>query len=118
MNTAYKLNRDNTRINWDKPAKAIYNLIRGLSPYPVAWTLFTNGDAKEQQLKIYKASLEETGTQNSEHIGKLIVNGDKLYIPLKNARLQLEEIQLPGKRKMPVKDLLNGFSFHEKAKVI
>ncbi|MAW93704.1 MULTISPECIES: methionyl-tRNA formyltransferase [unclassified Leeuwenhoekiella] len=118
LSTAYKLNRDNTRINWDKPAKAIYNLIRGLSPYPVAWTLFTNGDAKEQQLKIYKASLEETGTQNSEHIGKLIVNGDKLYIPLKNARLQLEEIQLPGKRKMPVKDLLNGFSFHEKAKVI
>ncbi|PHR90094.1 MAG: methionyl-tRNA formyltransferase [Leeuwenhoekiella sp.] len=118
LSTAYKLNRDNTRINWDKPAKEIYDHIRGLSPYPVAWTLFTNGDDSAQQLKIYKASLEETGTQNAESIGKLIVNGDKLYIPLKNARLMLEEIQLPGKRRMPVKDLLNGFSFHEKAKVI
>ena len=118
LNTAYKLNRDNTRIDWDKPAETIYNLIRGLSPYPVAWTLFTNGDDTGQQLKIYKASLEEARENDQKQIGKLIANGDKLYIPLENARLILEEIQLPGKRRMPVKDLLNGFSFSEKAKVI
>lgn len=118
LQTAYKLNRDNTRIDWSKPAQEIYNHIRGLSPYPVAWTLFTNGDDKEQQLKIYKAHLEESAEVDEKSIGKLKVNGDQLYITLKNTRLILDEIQLPGKRKMQVKDLLNGFSFSEKAKVI
>ncbi len=118
LQTAYKLNRDNTRVDWSKPAQEIYNHIRGLSPYPVAWTLFTNGDDSEQQLKIYKAHLEETGEADEKSIGKLKVNGDKLYVTLKNAHLILDEIQLPGKRKMPVKDLLNGFSFSESAKVI
>lgn len=118
LQTAYKLNRDNTRVDWSKPALEIYNHIRGLSPYPVAWTLFTNDDDNEQQLKIYKAHLEETGAVDENLIGKLKVNGDQLYVTLKNARLILDEIQLPGKRKMPVKDLLNGFSFSDRAKVI
>ncbi len=118
LNTAYKLNRENTRINWKMSAMQIYNLIRGLSPYPVAWTFFSNGDEQELQLKIYKAHLEETRTAEEKKIGKLIVRNDKLIVQLQNAYLVLDEIQLAGKRRMPVKDLLNGFNFSEKAKVI
>lgn len=121
LHTAYKLTRENTKIDWSKPVEAIYNHIRGLSPYPVAWTHFTNGDAKEQQLKVYKATIttdEESQELGKEPIGKLKVFNDQLFVATQNNWLRLDEIQLSGKKRMPVKDLLNGFTFQDEAKTL
>ncbi|MEH6658147.1 methionyl-tRNA formyltransferase [Leeuwenhoekiella marinoflava] len=121
LHTAYKLNRDNTRIDWSQPVESIYNHIRGLSPYPVAWTLFTNGDEKELQLKVYKASItsaDESSELGEASVGEISIKNDELFVATSSNWLKLEEVQLSGKKRMPVKDLLNGFSFQESAKTL
>ncbi|RXG11300.1 methionyl-tRNA formyltransferase [Leeuwenhoekiella aestuarii] len=121
LHTAYKLNRDNTRIDWSQSVESIHNHIRGLSPYPVAWTLFNNGDTKEHQLKVYKASItsdEESSELGNASIGEILIKNDELYVATSTNWLKLEEVQLSGKKKMAVKDLLNGFSFQNSAKTL
>ncbi|MGO4913798.1 methionyl-tRNA formyltransferase [Leeuwenhoekiella sp. W20_SRS_FM14] len=120
LHTAYKLNRENTRINWSASIVDVHNLIRGLSPYPVAYTHFSNGDDKEHQLKIYQASKtsnEELPPLSTEP-GKILVHDGKLYVATQNDWIELIEVQLSGKKKMLVKDLLNGFTFNEEAKML
>nr|AOE08645.1 methionyl-tRNA formyltransferase [uncultured bacterium]CBL80586.1 methionyl-tRNA formyltransferase [uncultured Leeuwenhoekiella sp.] len=119
IHTAYKLDRTNTRIDWNRPIEEIHNLIRGLSPYPVAYTHFVNEDDKEHQLKVYAASkasnidLDSNGT-----IGKIITKENKLFVAGIDGWIELLEIQLSGKKKMQVKDLLNGFTFDQNAKML
>lgn len=115
LKDAFKLTRENTRIDWSQPAEKIFNLIRGLSPYPTAWTtLLDNG--QEYQLKIYSGEL--TFGSHQEEPGKLIQESKKVKIAVREGYLELLEIQLPGKRKMAIKDLLNGFTFSADAKVL
>lgn len=112
---ALKLTRENTRINWDEPLELINNQIRGLSPYPAAWTVLKNGN-DEVMLKIYDS--EPDPTPHSYPRGKVLQEGKQVKIAAKNGFLTLKEIQLPGKRKMKVKDLLNGYEFYPNAKVL
>ena len=115
LKDAFKLTKENTRINWTQPLEQVYNQIRGLSPYPTAWTTLHN-DGQEYALKIYAAQMEKT--EHQEESGKLIQDSKKIKIAAVGGFLELLEIQLPGKRKMSVKDLLNGFSFSADAKVL
>lgn len=115
LKTAYKLDKNNTRIDWNKPGEEIQNLIRGLSPYPVAWTILQNGD-KELKCKIYKSIFLEE--EHSFKYATIIQEDKTLKVAVKEGLLQLIEIQLPGKRKMPVKDLLNGFEIKPNAKML
>lgn len=115
LRSAYKLTRENTRIDWEQPLEVVYNLIRGLSPYPTAWTMLKNGN-DEEMLKIYDC--EPDFVSHNHPIGKVISENKKVKISVKNGFLLLKEIQLPGKRKMPVKDLLNGYDFSPDAKVV
>lgn len=115
LKPAHKLDRENTRINWSRPLDEIYNLIRGLSPYPAAWTELLNGNERTT-MKIY-----ETDKAIAEHqleTGKILQKEKKVLIALKGGYLELKEIQLPGKRKMAVKDLLNGYEFFPNAKML
>ena len=115
LKVAHKLTRENTRIKWDAPLQEIYNLIRGLSPYPTAWTMLINGN-DELLLKIYDC--EPVFEDHQEPAGKVLVEDKVLKISVKNGFLKLKEVQLPGKRKLAVKDLLNGFEFYPNAKVL
>jgi len=110
--TAYKLNRQNCKINWHASGQDIINLIRGLSPYPTAWTNIQNGDV-EFSMKIYKASF-----QTSDHdfaVGSLDQNNNQIRIAINKGFILIESLQLPNKRKMNSKDVLNGFTFKEGA---
>ncbi|WP_324721250.1 methionyl-tRNA formyltransferase [Salinimicrobium sp. HB62] len=111
---AYKLTRENTRIDWNQPLENIFNLVRGLSPYPAAWTTLKNGN-DEVMLKVYKSEPEKA--EHSYPIGEIVQEGKKVKVAVKNGFLELKEIQLPGKRKMSMKDLLNGYEFFPNAKV-
>ena len=115
LKTAYKLNNENTKIDWQQPSKTIFNLIRGLSPYPVAWTYFNNGE-KQLRCKVYTAdySIEK----HELPIGNIAVEEKKLKVATSDGFIFIEEIQLPGKRKLATKDLLNGFSLEENAKML
>ena len=109
---AHKLFPDNCKIDWSQPLDAIYNHIRGLNPYPAAWTLILNND-KEVNAKIYKVTKEPL--EHSLTIGKIVTTKKELKVAVKGGYLIINEIKLSGKKKMDAVSLLNGFSFSEKA---
>lgn len=114
LKSAHKLTKENTRIDWSRPMDDTYNFIRGLSPYPSAWTMLTNGN-DEVMMKIYETEKEPSETR--EETGSIIQEDKNVKISMPGGYLVLKEVQLPGKRKMAVKDLLNGYNFFPNAKV-
>lgn len=114
IKTAYKLNKDNCKIDWTRSISEIYNLIRGLSPYPAAWC-FIGDKEQEWNIKIYQAEVKID--QHSHKPGTLITNKKEMKIALAEGYLSLLSIQFPGKKRMRPAELLNGISFSEEAKV-
>ncbi|WDF58934.1 methionyl-tRNA formyltransferase [Flavobacterium sp. KACC 22758] len=114
IKTAYKLNKENCKIDWTKSGDEINNLIRGLSPYPAAWC-FLKDKNEELNIKIYEAKLLEEA--HSYEAGKLISGKKEIKIAIKNGFIQLLSLQLPGKKRMQVAELLNGITFSDEAKV-
>ncbi|MCV9929036.1 methionyl-tRNA formyltransferase [Flavobacterium sp. LS1R49] len=114
IKTAYKLNKENCKIDWTKPAAVINDLIRGLSPYPAAWT-FLKDKEEELSVKIYEAkSLLEA---HNLEIGTLISTKKEIKIAVVDGYIQLLSLQLPGKKRMAVAELLNGITFSDQTKV-
>ena len=112
VKTAYKLNKDNCKINWSQSGKTIFNLIRGLSPYPAAWTYIKDGE-NEWNVKIYAASFEEK--EQTDAIGKISTTKKEIFITTKDGVLKIISLQFPGKKRMLAHELLNGISFSENA---
>lgn len=110
--TAYKLNKDNCKIDWTKPANDIYNLIRGLSPYPAAWCCFKD-KGQEWNVKIYEA--EKIVESHSQPIGKITAGKKELTVAVSGGFIKIEVLQFSGKNKMNVQQLLNGISFSDEA---
>lgn len=115
LKTAYKLNKDNCKIDWQQPLDHIYNKIRGLNPFPSAWGTLINGN-ETLPVKLFEVH-KEVGLHNLE-LGTLVVSKTDLKVAVKGGYLVVETLQLPGKRKMDVKSLLNGFHFQEGAKML
>ncbi|WP_370479301.1 methionyl-tRNA formyltransferase [Tamlana flava] len=115
IKTAYKLNRDNCKIDWGNSIKNIYNQIRGLSPYPGAWCTLNNGDDK-LDVKIYKA--KKAFDDHSLKVGTIVSSKNELKVAVTEGYIVIDEIKLPGKRSMDVKSLLNGYAFEENAKML
>ncbi len=115
IKTAHKLNKDNCKINWNNSMDNIYNLIRGLSPYPAAWCTLINGE-DELDIKIYAA--EKEIMTHTLKTGTIISNKKELKVAVTNGYIIIQEIKLPGKRAMDVKSLLNGYAFHANAKML
>ncbi len=112
---APKLSKETSEIKWDRPIKDIYNQIRGLSPYPAAWTTLINNN-ESFYLKVYKASYAEE--EHSLSPGVLLSDKKNIRIAVNGGYISLEEIQLPGKRKMTVADVLNGLKLDKNAHVL
>ncbi|PIF01196.1 MAG: methionyl-tRNA formyltransferase [Maribacter sp.] len=112
LKEAPKIHKDTCRIDWNSPLKQIYDFIRGLSPYPVAWTTMNNGGV-ESLLKIHKASMEEVA--HDLEIGQIISSKTEMKIAVTGGYICLEEIQLPGKRRMETRDVLNGLKLTKTA---
>ena len=114
IKTAYKLNKENCKIDWSKSTTEIHNLIRGLSPYPAAWCYFAD-KGEEWNVKIYEAKiiLEE----HSHTIGALLCTKKEMKIATKEGYIQILSLQFPGKKKMTSAELLNGITFSESARV-
>ena len=112
IKTAYKLNRENCKIDWSKSATEIHNLIRGLSPYPAAWCFFKD-NSEEWNVKIYEA---KTHLENHTYsIGQIIATKKEIKIAVKDGFIQILNLQFPGKKKMMTNELLNGITFSERA---
>ena len=113
IKTAYKLNKENCKIDWTKSAVEINNLIRGLSPYPAAWS-FIQDKNEEWNVKIYEAVL--VSEDHDFNIGSVICTKKEMKIAVKNGFIQILSLQFPGKKKMSTSELLNGITFSEEAK--
>ncbi len=115
IKTAYKLNKDNCKIDWNDSLTNIHNKIRGLSPYPGAWCYLMNIEAPVA-IKIYKSDIEVC--EHSFEIGSVISSKQEVKVATKNGFIIIKELQLPGKRSMDTKSLLNGYQFEMKAKML
>jgi methionyl-tRNA formyltransferase len=90
------------KIDWNKSSRQIQNLVRGLKPWPSAYT-----DYNEQTIKIHKVRLEQASIEGA--IGEIMkVDNDGIYIMTKDNIVVIEEVQFPNKKKMNVKDYLAG----------
>lgn len=111
---AYKIFKEDTRINWDAPSKTVHQFILGMSPYPAAFTTLKIGE-EEKGLKIYGGKFElsdhgkPAGTLDISKNEFKIYTQDGIYYPL--------ELQLEGKKRMNIKDFLNGFRNFDEIKM-
>ena len=104
---APKIYKENCKIDWTKSAVAINNLIRGLSPYPAAWTNF-HRSGSETGVKIFKATTEQVSHQYQP--GKIVSDNKKyLKIACSDGFLNIQDLQLAGKKRMETAAFLRGF---------
>jgi methionyl-tRNA formyltransferase len=101
---APKIFKDDCKINWEQPAVNIYNFIRGLSPYPAAWT-----ELYWQHYKIYKASITTLQDEDLEPGEISTDNKSFLHIQTADFLLSIEELQPEGKKRMDIKSFFNGY---------
>lgn len=114
LKPAPKIFKNDCKIDWQQNAENIYNFIRGLSPYPGAWTKIKNNNTnKELTVKIFETKL--IFEKHNNKLLSIITNKHSLYIALKDAYLSIELLQLEGKKRLQINDLLNGYSFDNHA---
>ena len=114
IETAYKLNKHNCKIDWNASMDSIYNRIRGLSPYPAAWCELINGN-NTLDIKLYEAEKEIESHNNA--IGLIVFTKKTLKVSVKGGYINITKLKLPGKKLMEAVSLLNGYNFEKGAKM-
>ena len=113
--TAYKIFKEDTRINWEHDVEVVYNFIRGMSPYPAAFTtLEISGHSKT--LKIFKGKFEKK--QHNKSAGQIEIDKNSFAVYTHDGIYYPEELQLEGKKRMTLKDFLNGFQSFAEIKIV
>lgn len=110
--SAPKIYNETCRINWSDHLANTYNLIRGLNPYPAAWTTLINND-EEIKVKIYGVKKESASHHHKP--GTVIASKNDIKVAATQGYIIIETLQLSGKKQMDSKSLLNGFRFHANA---
>ena len=113
--TAYKIFKEDTKIDWEKEVEVIHNFIRGMSPYPAAFTILEVG-GEQKILKIFKGKFQKI--EHSKENGEIEISKNEFKIYAKNGVYFPEELQLEGKKRMNLKDFLNGFHSFGELKLI
>ena len=114
---APKITKELCKINWNKSGDEIYNLIRGLSPYPTAMAYLNNGDDKPSIIKIYNSSFKiiehnyDSGLLNTD-------NKTFLNAYCKNGIIQINDLQIEGKKRLLIADFLRGTKLNACAKLV
>ena len=112
LKSAPKIFKETCEINWNQPVKRVYDFIRGLSPYPGAWTTLVAPDGKETVLKIFRTT--KTSNSTTGRGGQIVAERKHLYISTFGGLLQIDELQLAGKKRMDAVAFLNGIKEIEK----
>ena len=116
LHAAPKIFKETCEINWNQPAKRIYDFVRGLSPYPGTWTTLSHTDndntAANSVLKIFKTAKTGNGC-NGVAPGSLKAEHGHLYVATADKWLEIVELQAAGKKRMAAHDFLNGFKHAE-----
>ncbi|WP_180949209.1 methionyl-tRNA formyltransferase [Bacteroides cutis] len=116
LRLAPKIFKDTCRIDWNQSVKRIYDFIRGLSPYPAAWTELVQPDGAVVVLKIFET--EKIFQSHQLEPGTLLTDG-KTYIRVAtmDGMIEIHSLQLPGKKRLKTDELLRGFHLTEEYKL-
>ncbi len=111
---APKIFKETCRINWDQPAEKVHNFIRGLSPYPAAWSIL---DGKS--VKVYKCRVRQNGDSRFRVKGSvsgsvIVENNNRLFVKTNDDWLEIEEVQQEGKKRMSIEEFLRGYRINER----
>jgi methionyl-tRNA formyltransferase len=108
---APKIFKDTCRIDWSRPAEALYNHIRGLSPYPAAWTVLQDADGNEMTtLKVYATGEPEPFTSGDKPMpGTIAADRKTLRVACDDGWLELLSLQQSGKKRMDTDAFLRGY---------
>lgn len=111
LRPAPKIFKETCRIDWNKGVKAVYDFIRGLSPYPAAWTeLHETAASQPVMLKIFESRKEFCMPE--ETVGTVVTDGKSyLKVATTDGYIDILSLQLAGKKRMPVADFLRGFHY-------
>ena len=105
---APKIFKADCKVNWEENSVVIHNKIRGLSPYPTAWTSID----KDKTLKLFSSSYENAN--HNETIGKILISNNKeMKVAAKDGFVHIHELQLSGKKRMKTEDFLRGYNFED-----
>lgn len=119
LKPAPKIFKEDCRIDWTKDAKSVYDFIRGLSPYPAAYTQFVSEDGETLDLKIYEVSLENRLSDDGDELYQVKTDGKSyMKVVLKDFCISINILQQAGKKAMPVADFLRGARINGKLKVV
>lgn len=118
LKPAPKIFHETCQINWNQTMKKVYDFIRGLSPYPAAWSEFEDAKGKKQSVKIFSTSMVErvfTASELMPKPGEMLTDGKTyLHVMCQNGLLSINELQMAGKKRMPIADFLRGFEMKER----
>ncbi|MGN0256804.1 MAG: methionyl-tRNA formyltransferase [Bacteroides sp.] len=109
LRPAPKIFKETCRLHWDQPTIALHNLVRGLSPYPAAWSELINANGERITLKIFETAPAKSPSSPAAP-GTLQTDGKHyLRVATSDGWLNLLQVQLPGKRRLGIEELLRGF---------
>lgn len=110
LKEAPKIFKDDCKIDWQQPALSVHNHIRGLSPYPAAWSTLQIPEQDAKSVKVFKTSVEEATLAP----GAIRTDGkQQLLVGTAEGAIRIHELQLAGKKRMRTEDLLRGFNIEE-----
>lgn len=108
LRPAPKIFKETCRINWEQPVKRIYDFVRGLSPYPAAWTELCMPDGQQLVLKVFET--DKILENHNQHPGTVQTDGKKyLRVAATDGWIDILALQLPGKKRLKTEELLRGF---------
>ncbi len=116
LNPAPKIFKEDCKVDWNQPVEVIHNKIRGLSPYPAAWTEMMDAAGKKMSLKLFETELEEGDVSEP---GTIETDGkNTIVFSAKTGKLKVHMLQLAGKKRMTAKEFLNGFKSLDECKLV
>lgn len=115
LRPAPKIFKETCRIQWDSPAKRIYDFVRGLSPYPAAWSKLHLPTGEILTVKVFET--EKLPAVHSLTVGSIQTDGKKyLHVAVADGFIGIRSLQLPGKKRLAVDELLRGFHLTDEAR--
>jgi methionyl-tRNA formyltransferase len=110
LRPAPKIFKETCHINWNQPAKRVYDFVRGLSPYPAAWTELQNAAGESVVVKVFET--EKITASHNHAAGTQLTDGKKyLRIAVPDGYIDIKALQLPGKKRLHIEELLRGYRF-------